>query len=146
MTKKISVICGCSLTILILLIIPTNVYSDTKVVSDDRDKDGVSDRWEYYEDEKLRRTLDDTNGDGLVDVWVCVDENREITRMELDKDFNGTIDDVLYAPDGWLETMFLDIDYDGILETKVTYNEDGKILKKEKVNLTTPKPEWMVAR
>ena len=121
-------------------------YSKVRIISDDKNEDGVPDHWGYYEDEKLRKTLDDTNCDGLVDVWGHLNENQEVIRLEFDKDFNGTIDDVIYAPDGWLETMLLDMDYDGVLETKITYDKDRKILKEEKVNIATPKPEWMVAR
>ena len=46
----------------------------------------------YYDDQTLKKADYDTNGDGKADRWEIFDSTGKLTKIELDRNFDGKVD------------------------------------------------------
>lgn len=60
----------------------------------DYNRDGVMDDFCLYREGLLFRREIDSNGDGLLDIWVSIKDGSMVEKLQQDSDFDGVIDKV----------------------------------------------------
>jgi hypothetical protein len=118
----------------------------------DRNRDGKTDEWAYYENGKLKRAEADDNFDGKCDsFWTY--SNETMIHSSHDTDFNGIVDEICFYrygvqerceirpngskvmvkkqifKDGVLQEEFVDKDKDGKFDERIVYDFIGNPVK-----------------
>lgn len=131
-------------------------------VEQDRDEDGVVERWEYYDaDRNLTKVGLASRRDGRVDTWVFpgpdgkaarveratendgvvdridVYEQGRLVRVEEDGDRDGRIDRWQTYTNGRLAAVALDTTRRGVPDRRFVYGPDGSLLRIERPQLHT---------
>jgi hypothetical protein len=93
-------------------------------VDRDRDGDGRTDVWEYYDaDKKLVKAGFSLAGDGVLDAWAYRDSSGQIDKIEVSKRRDDRIDRWEYYEKGQLARVEEDTDRDGRVDRWSTYEE-----------------------
>jgi len=106
------------------------------LVEVDLNADGVVDVFNYFRERSqaerllVRKELD-LNHDSRIDIWSFFAENGELTREEMDGDFDGKIDWVDHYQADTRAMTEVDTDYDGQFDM-FKYYENGLISRKER--------------
>lgn len=98
----------------------------------DRDGDGKTDIWNYYNDGETTPYLKvlDLNRDGQPDVRSHFDSQGQLVKEEFDGDFDGTIDiEDIYQADVRIES-YIDTNTDGVFDV-FRYYKDGTLIAQE---------------
>jgi hypothetical protein len=82
----------------------------------DRDFDGRFDEVAFFENAKITRREQDSNGDGRVDTWLYLDEGTAPTRAERDTNGDGRKDYWEYYVQGHVQRIGIDTDGDGVVD------------------------------
>lgn len=102
----------------------------------DLNGDGEPDVFNFYQERGaqprlLVRKEVDLNVDGVVDVVSFFDESGQLTREEMDGDFDGRFDWIDHYQGGNRVMSEVDTDYDGVPNVW-SYYEEGRIQRKER--------------
>jgi hypothetical protein len=101
--------------------------TDIAVVARDRDGDGRTDTWEYYDPKrKFLKVGFALAGDGVLNAWAYRGSDGEISKVEVSTRRDGVVDRWEYYEQGQLARVDEDIDHDGRVDRWSTY--DGGIL------------------
>ena len=101
--------------------------SNIAVVERDRDGDGRTDTWEYYDpNKKLVKVGFALAGDGVLNAWAYRGGDGEISKVEVSTRRDGVVDRWEYYEKGQLARVDEDTDHDGKVDRWSTY--DGGIL------------------
>ena len=85
-----------------------------------------------------RTLVDDTDNDGIPDLWVWADENGNMTRLEKDKNADGKVDwrEFFGYDEGRRQEVRqrieADMDYDGRFETTLRFDAKGQLQRLER--------------
>lgn len=135
--KASKIFIGVILAVLIFLIISllsgaqwvmsAFLYLSDNSVCEDRNYDKVDDYCEYWDNGKLISLEWDYNYDGVFDVWLKIDDGKEL--FEMDSNFDGKIDYREYElPDGAVQ-LEIDTDFDGTFDRKEVLTDKSDIPK-----------------
>jgi hypothetical protein len=101
--------------------------SNIAVVERDRDGDGRTDTWEYYDaNKKLLKVGFALAGDSVLNAWAYRGSDGEIAKVEVSTRRDGVVDRWEYYEKGQLARVDEDTDHDGKVDRWSTY--DGGIL------------------
>jgi len=78
-----------------ILVGKRNIKYD-KIYGDDTDKDGIIDRFSYYNEGSIVLASWDNNNDKKQDQWFSYIENAYVDQEAYDFDFNGEIDNIVF--------------------------------------------------
>ncbi len=93
-------------------------------VDRDRDGDGRTDVWEYYDaTQQLVKAGFSLAGDGVLDAWAYRNNDGQITKIEVSTRRDGTIDRWEYYEKGQLARVEEDKDRNGRVDRWSTYEE-----------------------
>jgi hypothetical protein len=110
--------------------IDTTAYMDgAKIlrVEIDKDEDGKTDRWEYYDDhERLTKVGTSRANDGKEDMWSYVAPDGSSSRIELSTNRDGRVTRTEYYERGALVRAEEDSDEDGAVDKWETW-ENGRL-------------------
>ncbi|MCZ7585382.1 MAG: hypothetical protein M5R36_19720 [Deltaproteobacteria bacterium] len=81
--------------------------------------------------DKMNPTID-RNNDGKPDVWTHYNWSNEITALEKDRNYDGTVDHKEVFKNGKIDELVVDMNNDGIFEVRSTYDANGKIATMER--------------
>ena len=91
----------------------------------DRDFDGRTDRWEYYDaGQKLEKVGFSRAADGVEDAWSYADASGNVVRIDVSTKRDGSIQRVEHYKDGKLAAAEEDTDGDGKPDKWETYDGD----------------------
>jgi hypothetical protein len=118
------------------------IYRETPVeeglvlVEIDLNNDGVIDVFNYFRersqaDRLLVRKELDLNHDARIDIWSFFTDTGELSREEMDGDFDGKVDWVDHYQSNTRALTEVDTDYDGQFDM-FKYYENGNISRKER--------------
>jgi hypothetical protein len=97
--------------------------SDIARVDRDRDGDGLTDVWEYYDaKQRLAKAGFSLAGDGVVDAWAYRDAHGQIVRIEVSKRRDGMVDRWEHYEKGQLARVEEDTDRNGRVDRWSTYD------------------------
>jgi len=126
-------------------------------VEQDRNFDGKVDLWEYYKDKSLHHGVSDNNFDGVVDTWFNF-KNGLLVQIEIDTNSddkseiiecftNEVLSEKLWIHESsrkiWKRALFysgvmteeyIDQDYDGTFDIKITYDSSERPIKTESLH------------
>jgi hypothetical protein len=133
-------------------------YSDGLVqrAEFDRNFDGQMDYWQYYEDGIIVKANGDQNFDGNVDLWEIYEYGLPLT-VQQDTDFNGLPDVTYEYSNGIVQKALwrpnsgeivrveafrngikvyedVDVDRDGVLETRIHFDPFGVETGRDRLN------------
>lgn len=107
----------------------------------DTDNDGKPDEWKIYQGDLLVRMERDRDKNGKVEVWVYYEQytvppkegeeggqprtSTRPLRSEVDRDGNGTVDQVRWMKEGRPDRELADLNLDGKPDAWVYYNKQG---------------------
>ena len=101
--------------------------TDVAVVERDRDGDGRTDTWEYYDPkQKLLKVGFALAGDGVLNAWAYRGSDGEIFKVEVSTRRDGVVDRWEYYEKGQLARVDEDTNHDGRVDRWSMY--DGGIL------------------
>lgn len=101
--------------------------NDVTVLERDRDGDGRTDSWEYYDAQKrLVKVGFSLAGDGVLNAWAYRDDKGQIAKVEVSTRHDGKVDRWEYYEKGQLARVEEDRDHDSRVDHWSTY--EGGIL------------------
>jgi antitoxin component YwqK of YwqJK toxin-antitoxin module len=114
---------------------PDGTVSETT----DLNGDGKPDIWTSFREVEIRKDVKqkvlisrstDLNGDGRVDLVTAFDDKGDVSREDVDLDFDGRADEVRYFKKGKLERVDMSTQFDGKFDVRKFY-EDGALVVKQ---------------
>jgi hypothetical protein len=121
-------------------------------VEQDRNFDGKIDLWDFYKDGDLHHGVSDDNFDGIVDTWfnfkngllaqIEIDTNSDNKAEIIESYTNGVLSEKLWIDEssrkiwkkaiyhsGVMSEEYIDQDYDGTFDIKITYDSSERPIK-----------------
>jgi hypothetical protein len=98
----------------------------------DLNADKKDDQWVFKDSTGVRRYERDMNFDGKVDVWQYPDKAGVIAEEEMDFDYDGRVDLVVFYEEGIAVKKFMSVDFAGILTIAKYYDKAGSLLRVER--------------